>query len=120
MEAEVIEVDDQNFDQKVLQPELPVVVDFWAPWCGPCRAVSPIIEKLVATHGDRVQFAKLNIDDNARIAQKFGIKSVPTILFFNNGEMVDKLVGLVTMAKLEERLENLLAGKPTATPFIVQ
>ena len=120
MEAKLIDVDDANFDSLVLQSSLPVVVDFWAPWCGPCKAVSPIIEKMVATHGAKVQFAKLNIDDNAGITQKYGIKSVPTILFFKDGQIADKLVGMVTAAKLEESLQGVLAGKPSASPFIVQ
>lgn len=120
MGAKLIDVDDANFESQVLQSGLPVVVDFWAPWCGPCKAVSPIIEKMVQTHAEKVQFAKLNIDDNAAVTQKYGIKSVPTILFFKDGQMVDKLVGMVTAAKLEESLQGVLAGKPTAAPFIVQ
>lgn len=120
MEVKLIDVNDADFDSLVLQSNLPVVVDFWAPWCGPCKAVSPIIEKMAAAHGGKVQFAKLNIDDNADITQKYGIKSVPTILFFKDGQMVDKLVGMVTAAKLEESVQNVLAGKPTASPFIVQ
>ena len=116
----VIEVQDQDFEDKVIQSDMPVVVDFWAPWCGPCKAVGPIIEKMAGEHDGQVQFVKINIDDNAETAQKYGIKSVPTIMFFNNGQMVDKMVGVVTAAKLGESLQNVLAGKPTASPFIVQ
>ena len=120
MENTVIEVQDQDFDDKVIQSRVPVVVDFWAPWCGPCKAVGPLIEKLAERHQGKAQFVKLNIDDNSDTAQKYGIKSVPTIMFFNNGRMVDKLVGMVTAAKLGESLQNLLAGKPAASPFVVQ
>ena len=120
MENKVIEVQDQDFDDKVIQSRVPVVVDFWAPWCGPCKAVGPIIEKLAQSHEGKARFVKINIDDNSGTAQKYGIKSVPTIMFFNNGQMVDKMVGVVTAAKLGESLQNVLAGKPTASPFIVQ
>lgn len=117
--TEIIEVDDRSFDAQVIQSPLPVVVDFWAPWCGPCKAVAPILEKMAGVHGEKVRFAKLNIDDNTGVAQTYGIKSVPTILFFNGGRPVDKLVGTVTAARVEESLNNLLGGKPAATPFIV-
>ena len=120
MGAEVIDVQDQNFEDKVIQSDMPVVVDFWAPWCGPCKAVSPIIEKMADEHQGQVQFAKINIDDNAETAKKYGIKSVPTIMLFSDGQMVDKMVGVVTAAKLGESLQNVLAGKPTASPFVVQ
>ena len=120
MDTNVIEVQDDEFDDKVIQSQMPVVVDFWAPWCGPCKAVGPIIEKMAEAHHGKVQFAKINIDDNADTAQKYGIKSVPTIMFFNDGQMVDKLVGIVTAAKLDQSLQNVLAGKPTASPFLVQ
>jgi thioredoxin 1 len=120
MGNEVIEVKDGEFDEKVLQSRMPVVVDFWAPWCGPCKAVGPIIEKMAGSYREKVQFVKINIDDNADISQKYAIKSVPTIMFFNDGRMVDKLIGMVTAAKVEERLDNVLAGKPTASPFLVQ
>ena len=120
MDTRVLEVQDQDFEDQVIQSQKPVVVDFWAPWCGPCKAVGPIIEKMADTHHDKVQFVKINIDDNPETARKYGIKSVPTIMFFNNGQMVDKLVGMVTAAKLGESLQSVLAGKPTASPFIVQ
>ena len=120
MENTVIEVQDQDFEDKVIQSRVPVVVDFWAPWCGPCKAVGPLIEKLAESHQGKAQFVKLNIDDNSDTARRYGIKSVPTIMFFNNGRMVDKLVGMVTAAKLGESLQNLLAGKPAASPFVVQ
>lgn len=120
MEGKLIDVDDANFESSVLQSKLLVVVDFWAPWCGPCKAVSPIIEKMAAAHEGKVQFVKMNIDNNSGTAQQYGIKSVPTIMFFKDGQMVDKLVGMVTAAKLEESLQGALAGKPSASPFIIQ
>ena len=120
MGTKVIEVRDQDFEDKVIQSGMPVVVDFWAPWCGPCKAVGPIIEKMANEHDGQVQFVKINIDDNAETAQKYGIKSVPTIMFFKNGQMVDKLIGMVTAAKLGDSLQNVLTGKPAASPFIVQ
>jgi thioredoxin 1 len=120
MGNDVIDVQDREFDEKVLQSQMPVVVDFWAPWCGPCKAVGPILEKMAGSYRGKAQFVKINIDDNAETAQKYAIKSVPTIMFFKDGRMVDKLIGMVTAAKAEESLKNVLAGKPAASPFIVQ
>jgi thioredoxin 1 len=120
MDEKVIEVQDKDFDKDVLQSDTPVVVDFWAPWCGPCKAVGPMIEKMAETHRGKAQFVKINIDDNAETAQKYAIKSVPTIMFFKDGQVVDKHIGMVTAAKLEESLSNLIAGRPAASPFIVQ
>ena len=120
MESNVIEVDDRNFEEKVIRSQQPVVVDFWAPWCGPCKAVSPLIEKLAGAYAEKVRFSKLNIDDNPESTRRFGIKSVPTIMFFNNGQMVDKLVGAVTRTKLEESLNNVLEGRAGGSPFVMQ
>ena len=120
MESKVIEVGDHDFEEKVIRSQLPVVVDFWAPWCGPCKAVGPLIEKIAEAHGGKARFAKVNIDDSMDVTRRFGIKSVPPSMFFSNGQMVDKLVGAVTKAKLEESLQNVLEGKAGGSPFVVQ
>jgi thioredoxin 1 len=102
----VLEIEDSNFEAEVLQSEKPVLVDFWAPWCGPCRAIAPVVEELAGTFGDKIKFAKCNVDDNPVTPGKFGIKSIPTLILFDGGEIVDKVVGIVAKSKLEEMLNK--------------
>ncbi|MFC1489391.1 thioredoxin [Thermodesulfobacteriota bacterium] len=104
----VLEIDDSNFDAEVLQADKPVMVDFWAPWCGPCRAIAPVIEELVGTYGDKVKFTKCNVDDNPVTPSKFGIKSIPTLIFFKEGKVEDQVVGIVAKSKLEETLNKII------------
>jgi thioredoxin 1 len=106
MAKNVLEIDDGSFDAEVLQSEKPVLVDFWAPWCGPCRAIAPIVEELSVDFGDKVKFMKCNVDDNPVTPTKFGIKSIPTLLFFKEGELLDKIVGIVAKSKLEEMINK--------------
>jgi len=101
-------VTDTNFDQEVLQSNIPVIVDFWAEWCGPCRMVSPIIEELGKQYENKVKVVKLNVDENPNSAIRFGIRNIPTILFFKNGQVQDKQVGAVPKRILEEKLLRLL------------
>ena len=108
MTEAIIDVDDSNFDTEVLKSEKPVIVDFWAPWCGPCKAIGPIIEQLADTFGDRVKFAKCNVDNSPITPGKFGIKAIPTLIFFKDGSVADQITGLVAKAKLENSLNNLL------------
>ena len=106
MAVGVLEIEDSDFDAEVVQSEKPVLVDFWAPWCGPCRAIAPVVEELAGTFGDKIKFAKCNVDDNPVTPGKFGIKSIPTLILFNGGEIVDKVIGIVAKSKLEEMLNK--------------
>ncbi len=103
-----LEVTDSNFEEKVLKSDKPVILDLWAEWCGPCRMVGPIVNEIGEEYGDQVVVGKLDVDSNPQTTAKFGIRNIPTILFFKNGEVVDKQVGAVPKAALVEKLEPLL------------
>ncbi len=104
----IMEISDNSFDSEIVQSEKPVVVDFWAPWCGPCKAIGPVIEDLAGTYGDQVKFAKCNVDDNPVTPGKFGIKAIPTLIFFKDGKVVDQITGMVAKTKLEDTLKSIL------------
>jgi thioredoxin 1 len=99
---------DATFQQDVLDNDKPVLVDFWAPWCGPCKMVGPIVEKLAADMEDQITIGKLNVDDNPQTAQKYGVMSIPTILLFKNGEVVDKTMGFQPEPDLRAFIERNL------------
>ncbi len=101
-------VNDSNFDAMVTGSEMPVVVDFWATWCGPCRAISPIVDQMAEKYAGRVSVVKCNVDDSTDVPVKFGIRNIPTLLFFKNGELVDRAVGAIPQAELEKKIEALL------------
>jgi thioredoxin 1 len=103
-----IEFTDANFEEKAVKSDKPVIVDFWAEWCGPCRMVAPIIEELAKDYEGKAVIGKVNVDNNNEISSKYGIRNIPTILFLKNGEVVDKQVGAVQKAVLAEKLEKLL------------
>ncbi len=104
----ILEIDDSSFDAEVLQSEKPVLVDFWAPWCGPCRAIGPMIEELAGALGDKVKFIKFNVDDSPVVPGKYGIRSIPTLILFKDGTVVDQVVGIVAKSKLEEIINTAL------------
>ena len=108
MSESVMEIGDSSFDAEVLKSEKPVLVDFWAPWCGPCRAIAPVIDELMATYGDRIKFTKWNVDDNPVTPGKFGIKAIPTLIFFKEGSVVEQVTGMVAKSKLEETIKSIL------------
>jgi len=120
MADNIVDVDDGNFENLVLKADKPVLVDFWAPWCGPCKAIGPVVAKLAETYGDQVLFSKCNVDDSREIPVKYGIKAVPTLMFFKNGDVVEKITGFVNQAKIEEAVKKVVAGGEIAAPFIVQ
>jgi thioredoxin 1 len=102
-----VEVTDKTFDDFIASNEV-VVLDCWAAWCGPCRMLTPIIEQLAKERSD-VVFGKLNVDNNRQIPMKFGIMSIPTLLYFKNGQLVDKTLGALPRARIEERLDNIVS-----------
>jgi thioredoxin 1 len=103
------EVSDATFEQEVLQAQQPVLVDFWAPWCGPCRMVAPIVEELADEYEGRVNFVKLNTDDNPVTAARYGIRSIPTLLVFNGGQPVGQVIGFRPKSDLKRRLDAVLS-----------
>lgn len=103
-----LEITDSNFEEHVLKADKPVVLDFWAEWCGPCRMVGPIVSELAEDYKDKVVVGKVDVDSNPDVAMKYGIRNIPTILFFKDGEVADKQVGAVPKSVLAGKIENLL------------
>jgi thioredoxin 1 len=108
MSDKIIEIDDDGFEENVLKSEKPIMVDFWAPWCGPCKAIAPTIEALEKTYGDQMTFAKVNVDENPLSPSKYGVQAIPTLIFFKNGEVADQITGMVAKEKLEQTIKNIL------------
>ncbi len=102
-----IELNDDNFDEIVLKSQKPVMVDFWAEWCGPCRMVNPIVNEIAKEYKEKAVIGKLNVDSNPEVSAKYGIRSIPTILFFKNGEIANKQVGAVPKSNLVSKLQEL-------------
>ena len=102
------EVTDLSFTQEVLESEVPVLVDFWAPWCGPCRMVAPVVEEIAAQYLERLKVVKVNTDENPQIASQYGIRSIPTLMIFKDGQKVDMVVGAVPKTTLANTLEKYL------------
>lgn len=99
-------VTDENFETEVLKAEKPTLVDFWAEWCGPCKQISPILEEIASNEDNKVTIAKINIDENPRVATDYGIRSIPTMLLFNNGELKDTKVGALPKQELNDWIKN--------------
>lgn len=106
--SEQITINDGNFEEVVLKAETPVLVDFWAPWCGPCKMVEPVVEELAQEYEGRISFARLNVDGNYQIASQYGIMSIPTLIIFKDGKPVSNLVGFRPKDQLKESLEAAL------------
>ena len=108
-DAKYVTLTDANFQSEVIDSDQPVLVDFWATWCGPCRIIAPVIEELAGEFEGKAKVAKLDVDHNPQSAMAYGVRSIPTLLFFKNGQVVDQLVGTAPKKVLAQKLENLAA-----------
>jgi thioredoxin 1 len=108
MAADVLNIGDSEFKKEVLESPEPVLVDFWATWCAPCRAIAPAVEELASQYKGKVKVAKINIDDNQDTPQQYGIRSIPTLLLFKGGKVVEQIVGAVAKTKLEDALKKVV------------
>jgi len=104
-----LEITDANYEELVMQSTQPVVVDFWAEWCGPCKMIGPVIDEMATEYEGRAVVGKVNVDNNAEFSAKYGVRSIPTVLFFQNGVVVDRSVGAVPKSTLDEKLNALLS-----------
>jgi thioredoxin 1 len=102
----IIEISDSTFDQEVLQAEVPVLVDFWAPWCGPCRAIAPVIEELSGDYAGKLKVAKCNVDDNPKTPSKYGIRAIPTLILFKNGSVSEQITGAVAKSQITAAIDK--------------
>ncbi|MGA2031661.1 MAG: thioredoxin [Thermoguttaceae bacterium] len=101
------EISDSDFDSEVLQSEHPVLVDFWAPWCGPCRMIAPILEQLATENGERLKVVKVNVDESPAVAGGYGVSSIPTLMLFKDGQIVDRFVGVQPKTRLQEAITQV-------------
>ncbi len=108
MAGNIIEVTDSSFEQEVLQSELPVLVDFWAPWCGPCRAIAPVVEELSADYGSKLKVAKCNVDDNPKVPGKYGIRAIPTLIIFKGGNVSEQITGAVAKSQITAAIDKVV------------
>jgi len=106
--AKIIEVGDNNFEAEVIRSELPVLIDFWAPWCGPCRSIAPVIEELAEEYEGRLKVTKLNVDDNPMTPSRYGVRGIPNLLILKGGRVKDQIVGAVPRSRLVDAIEKAL------------
>jgi len=104
----IVELNDASFDSEVISSDKPVLVDFWAPWCGPCKALGPVIDEISNDFVDKVKVGKVNVDENPEISMKFGIRSIPTLIVFKNGEVQEQIIGAVPKSEIEKALEKVV------------
>ncbi|MDF1545584.1 MAG: thioredoxin [bacterium] len=107
--SQPVTITDDSFEQEVLKSGTPVIVDFWATWCGPCKMIAPILEEIAGEYSGKVKVAKLDVDSNNKTAAQYNIMSIPSLLFFKNGEVVDQVVGAIPKAQLSQRIDKILA-----------
>jgi thioredoxin 1 len=106
--AEVLEVTDSNFESEIINSDKPAMVDFWAAWCGPCRMVTPVVKELAAEYGDRIKIGKCNVDENPIAPSRYGIRSIPTLILFKDGQVVEQIIGAVPKDNIEAVLQKVL------------
>lgn len=104
----VVEVSDSSFDQEVLQSDVPVLVDFWAPWCGPCKTIAPVVEELAREYGDKIKVVKVNVDDNKEAAMRYNVRGIPNLILFKNGEAMNQIVGAVAKQELAKAIDQVV------------
>ncbi|MDD5451138.1 MAG: thioredoxin [Desulfovibrionales bacterium] len=107
-EGNVLEVSDSSFETDILKSDKPALVDFWAAWCGPCRAIAPVVKELAEEYADRMRIAKMNVDENPATPSKYGIRAIPTLLFFKDGKLADQITGAVSKNIIESGIKKIL------------
>jgi thioredoxin 1 len=105
----VLEISDQTFQQEVLDSATPVLIDFWAPWCGPCKAIAPVVEEVAGTYAGRLKVVKMNVDDNPATPTKYGVRGIPNLILFKKGQVAEQIVGAVPKAHLVRAIDSALA-----------
>jgi thioredoxin len=106
--ADIMQVTDNDFEAEILKADTPALVDFWAAWCGPCRAIAPVVEELAKDYAGKVKVAKMNVDENSKTPVKYGIRAIPTLILFKNGNVVDQITGAVSKTQIENAIKKML------------
>jgi thioredoxin len=106
--ADVQQVSDESFDREVLKADLPVLIDFWAPWCGPCKAIAPVVEELANEYAGKLKVVKMNVDDNPQTPSKYGVRGIPNLILFKGGEVRDQIIGAVPKAQLVKAVTQVV------------